>query len=230
MKTIILCGGKGTRLGNVDVPKALIEVGGKPILWHAMKIYKHFGHNDFILCLGHKGDMIKEYFKNKTEFNITFVDTGEDTLTGGRVKLIEHLIEDENFFCTYCDGVSNIDINKLLEFHKKHRKTATISVFRQNSQFGKVDVAEDGTITKFKEKPLLNFWINGGFFVFNKKIFEELNNDEMMVKGPFERLSKMGEIYAFKHNNFWKCMDTLKDARFLDDKWKEGAPWKSWKD
>jgi glucose-1-phosphate cytidylyltransferase len=230
MKTIILCGGKGTRLGNVDVPKALIEVGGKPILWHAMKIYKSFGHNDFILCLGHKGNMIRDYFKNSTEFNITFVDTGEDTLTGGRVKLIEHLITEDDFFCTYCDGVSNIDINELLEFHKKHGKTATISVFRQNSQFGKVEVAENGIITKFKEKPILDFWINGGFFVFNKKIFSELDKNEMMVEGPFERLSKNEEICAFKHNDFWKCMDTLKDAGFLNDLWETGAPWKCWND
>jgi glucose-1-phosphate cytidylyltransferase len=231
MKTAILCGGKGTRLGNVDVPKALIEVGGKPILWHVMKIYKHFGHNDFILCLGHKGDMIRNYFKDSTEFNIEFVDTGEDTLTGGRIKKIEHLIENDDFFCTYCDGVSNIDINKLLEFHKNCGKTVTISVIQQHSQFGKVTMNENDMIQSFKEKPLLDFWINGGFFVFNKKIFKELDNDEMMVEGPFERLAKINQICAFKHNGFWKCMDTLKDTGFLNDQWNiNGKPWKCWND
>jgi len=229
MKVVILCGGKGTRLGKVDLPKSLIEVGGKPILWHVMKLYKSFGYNDFILCLGHRGDMIKKAFQN-SEFNIIFVNTGDETLTGGRIKKIEHLITEDIFHCTYCDGVANIDINKLVEFHKSCGKTATISIIKQNSQFGKVTIDDNNIIKSFKEKPLLDFWINGGFFVFNKDIFKYLERDEMMVQGPFEKLASEGQICAFKHHSFWKCMDTIKDVTFLNEQWKNHAPWKMWKD
>ncbi len=261
MKVAILCGGKGTRLRELTgvLPKPLVEIGGKPILWHIMKIYSYYGFNDFILCLGYKGEMIKEYFMNQADWRyndfildfkskkheiiykannykvkhedwkITFVDTGQETNTGGRIKKIEEYIGGDDFFVTYGDGLSDIDLNKLLDFHKKNKKIATITCVNPPSQFGVVEINEEGIITKFEEKPLLNQWISGGFFVFNKRIFDYIRENDILEKEPFEKLAKERQAIAYKHKGFWKCMDTYKDTRVLNELWKNNkAYWKKW--
>lgn len=233
MKTVILCGGEGTRLKELteSIPKPLVEIGGKPILWHIMKIYSYYGFNDFILCLGYKGNLIEEYFKkNKEEnWNIIFSDTGSDTNTGGRIKKIEKYINDELFFATYGDGLANIDLKELLDFHKQKNKIATITCVNPLSQFGVIDIDKDDFIIKFKEKPPLNQWINGGFFVFNKKIFNFISEKDTLEKRPFEFLAEKKEIAAHKFEDFWDCMDTFKDMQLLNRLWKENkAPWKVW--
>jgi len=257
MKVVILCGGEGTRLREYteSIPKPLVEIGGKPILWHIMKSYSHFGFNDFILCLGYKGELIKRYFmdykswknrdftlkvgnsktdieyhdNDKEEWNISCVDTGDATNTGGRIKKIEKYIEDDMFFVTYGDGLADIDLNKLLDFHKKKGKLATITCVNPLSQFGVMEI-KDELITEFKEKPPLNQWINGGFFVFNKKVFEFIGENDVLEKDPFEKLAKKKEISAFKTKGFWECMDTYKDTQVLNTLWKKNkAPWKVWK-
>lgn len=229
MKVVILCGGKGTRLGKIDKPKALVEIGGKPIIWHIMKIYKQFGYNDFIFCLGHLGNKIKEYFKDNKEFNITFVDTGLETKTGGRLKRIEKYITGDRFFATYGDGVADINIKDLLNFHLKNKKIGTITLVRQHSPFGRV-LTENGLIVKFEEKPLLDDWINGGFFVFEKKVFNFIGDNDILERKPFEKLVSIKELCGYKHHGFWKCMDTFKDKNILDGLWKTKAPWKIWRD
>jgi glucose-1-phosphate cytidylyltransferase len=230
MKTVILCGGEGTRLKEIteSIPKPLVEIGGKPILWHIMKIYSHYGFNDFVLCLGYKGELIEKYFKDNPEsdWSIEFVDTGAKTNTGGRIKKIEKFISDDLFFATYGDGLANIDLNSLLKFHNDKKKIATITCANPLSQFGVLDV-EDDLVLGFKEKPPLNQWINGGFFVFDKRIFDYLTEDSVLEKEPFEKLANLKEIAAYKFNEFWECMDTFKDMQLLNKLWKDGkAPWK----
>ncbi|MBR9699245.1 glucose-1-phosphate cytidylyltransferase [Candidatus Woesearchaeota archaeon] len=255
MKVVILCGGKGTRLKEKTefIPKVLVEIGGYPILWHIMKIYSHFGFKDFVLLLGYKGEMIKEYFANNEtwkkedfrldmkkkeisyigqeleDWTIEFIDTGPDTNTGGRIKKIQHLIKDDTFLCTYGDGVADIDIKKTIEFHKKHDKIATMAVVNPLSQFGIVEIGDDDVVTGFKEKPKLKSWINGGFFVFNKKIFDFIGENDVFEKDPLERLVKKGQLAAFKFQGFWECMDTYKDNEMLNDLWHTHPPWKVWK-
>jgi glucose-1-phosphate cytidylyltransferase len=258
MKVVILCGGMGTRLREYteNIPKPLVEVGGRPILWHIMKLYSSFGYNEFILCLGYKGEMIKQYFmdykswKNKDftlhldknshiedhdspeeEWKITFVDTGLETNTGGRIRKIEKYITEEEFFATYGDGLSSINLNELLAFHRQKNKTATITCVQPLSQFGIIEIDQNSVITNFKEKPPLDHWVNGGFFVFKKEFFNYLENNSVLEKEPFERASKKGEIAAYKFKGFWKCMDTFKDSQDLNTLWKGGnAPWKiNWK-
>lgn len=234
MRTVILCGGEGTRLRELteSIPKPLVEIGGKPILWHIMKIYSYYGFNDFILCLGYKGNLIEEYFKkNKEEnWNIIFADTGLKTNTGGRIKKIEKYIDDEIFLANYGDGLADINLNKLLSFHKRMNKIATITCVNPVSQFGIIKINDSNLITAFKEKPLLNQWINGGFFVFNKKIFDYLTGDDILEKRPFETLAKERQIVAYKFSGFWDCMDTFKDMQLLNELWqKENAPWKVWR-
>lgn len=234
MKTVILCGGEGTRLKELteSVPKPLIEIGGKPILWHIMKIYSHFGFNRFILCLGYKGDLIEKYFKENKErgWEIVFADTGLKTNTGGRIKKIERFIDDDLFFATYGDGLANIPLPELLHFHQQKNKIATITCVNPVSPFGVIDIDRNGLIDHFKEKPKLNQWINGGFFVFNKKLFDFLREESVLEKEPFEQLAEKKEIAAFPFKGFWNCMDTFKDRQLLDQLWKEnGAAWKVWK-
>ena len=232
MQTVILCGGKGTRLREFteNLPKPLVEIGGKPILWHIMKIYSYYGFNDFILCLGYKGEMIKEYFRNNSEWKITFVDTGQETYTGGRIKKIERYIDGGVFLVTYSDGLSNINLNELLNFHKSKKTIATITCVNPISQFGILEIDEQGIITMFKEKPLVNQWINGGFFVFNKEIFNYLSENDVLEKHPFERLANEKKISAYKFNGFWSCMDTYKDTQTLNELWDKGsAPWRIWR-
>ncbi len=235
MKTIILCGGMGTRLRELtqSIPKPLVEIGGKPILWHIMKIYSHYGFNDFILCLGYKGELIREYFKDNKEiqWNIIFEDTGINTNTGGRIKKIEHRIHEEMFFATYGDGLASINLNELIDFHKSKNTTATITCVNPLSQFGIVEIDEQEKITRFKEKPPLSQWINGGFFVFNKDIFKYLTENDVLEKAPFEKLAVEKEISAYKFKGFWSCMDTYKDTQTLNELWQKGSPpWMIWKD
>ncbi len=228
MRVVILCGGKGTRMGGDALPKALYPIGGKPILWHIMGLYSQYGFNDFIACLGYKGNKIKTLAPPNKGIQIKFVDTGITTNTGGRIKKIEPLIKEASFFATYGDGLANIDLKKLLEFHKSHKKIATITVVKPYSPFGMVEAdPQTNAITYFKEKPLLDHWINGGFFVFNKEIFDYLEEGDILEAHTFGRLVKDRQICAFKHQGFWKCMDTYKDNLELNELWKKGkAPWR----
>ena len=258
MKVVIFCGGLGTRLREETEfkPKPLVEIGGKPILWHIMKMYSHFGFNEFVLCLGYKGTMIKEYFCHYNLFNedftlilgqenepvmhnnhaeknwkITFVDTGEEALKGARLKRVEEYVDGEIFMATYGDGVSNVDISKLLEFHKKHGKIATLTGVHPISQFGEL-VIEGDQVKKFEEKPQSNSQpINGGFYVFNRKIFDYLedSDDCDLEHGVLEKLAENGELMMHHHSDFWYCMDTIRDADYLKKLWREEKiPWKVW--
>lgn len=219
-------------MGSDDLPKVLLQVGDKPLLWHVMSIYAQFGLNDFILCLGYKGEKIKEYFSGAKNWNIVFADTGENTNTGGRIKKIEKYIDGDYFFATYGDGVADISLTDLNDFHQRHKKIATITVARPCSQFGIVGVdPHTQTVTHFEEKPILDHWINGGFFIFNKGIFKYLKDDDILERDSFSRLVKDKELNAFKHTGFWRCMDTYKDNLELNDLWKNNkAAWKIWED
>ena len=258
MKAIILAGGLGTRLSEETVlrPKPMIEIGGKPILWHIMKMYEAFGHKEFIVCLGYKGYMIKEYFlnyyyhnadvtvdlesnqvkvhKNKSEsFTVTLVDTGLETMTAGRLKQIQPYVGNEEFMLTYGDGVCDIDMNVELEFHRNHGKICTMSIVQPGSRFGVIELNEKNVVEKFMEKPKEDgAWINGGFFILKPEVFRYLHedaNDIMWERQPLEDLAKDGELVAFKHNGFWKCMDTLRDNQELNSMWESNTPkWKNW--
>lgn len=232
MKAVILCGGRGTRLGEHgrSVPKALINIGGKPIIWHLMSNYVHYGIRDFVLCLGFLGDEIEANpLLKSTDWNVTFVDTGLDTNTGGRLRQVAGELAGEETFCmTYGDGLSDVDISSLIDFHREHGRSATVTAVHPNSNFGIMDVAEDGRITAFREKPVLKEWINGGFFVFTQQIFDQLGENDVLEREPFERLSEAGQMMAYKHEGFWKCMDTFKDNLEFEQLWLEGGPWKVW--
>jgi len=256
-KVVILAGGLGTRLSEETVirPKPMVEIGGKPILWHIMKNYSHFGFNDFIICLGYKGYMIKEYFANynlhmsdvtidiknnsmETHHNfsepwkVSLIDTGDTTMTGGRVKRIHPYIGDEPFMLTYGDGVSDVNIPELLKFHSAKRKIGTLTAIRPPGRFGVLDIRNDQTITSFLEKPPGNGGhINGGFFVFEPELFDYLKDDTTILeRAPLESLAKKGQLNAFKHEGFWYAMDTLRDKNYLEEEWASGkAPWKLWK-
>lgn len=231
MKVVILCGGKGTRLKEKteSLPKPLIEIGGRAILWHIMKIYASHGFTDFVLCLGYKAQMIKEYFRQTEGWNITFADTGEETNTGGRIKLIENHIDGEDFMVTYGDGVADIDLKKLAAFHKAHGRIGTVTSVNPPSQFGLLDIDASGRVNRFREKPVVDQWINGGFFIFKKTFFSFLGTDDILEKKPLEALSREDQLMAYKHNSFWKCMDTYKDTLALNEAWaSDKAPWKIW--
>ncbi|MBS1812781.1 MAG: glucose-1-phosphate cytidylyltransferase [Acidobacteria bacterium] len=258
MKTVILCGGRGTRLGEhgINIPKALIEIGGKPILWHLLKLYAQHGLNDFILCLGYLGDSIKRYFLdqqwldndftlqmkasgefelhnhriNSENWRITFVDTGMETNTGGRLKRIQEYIGDDETFCaTYGDGLANVDLQALLNFHSAHGKLATLTAVNPRSQFGLLKLDESDAVVEFQEKPLLQEWINGGFFVFNRGVFQYLQDSSVLEREPFEQLAREQQIRAFKHVGFWKCLDTYKDHLEFNQLWETGqSEWKNW--
>jgi glucose-1-phosphate cytidylyltransferase len=233
MKTVILCGGRGTRLGEhgAKVPKALIEIGGRPALWHLLKIYSHQGLNDFVLCLGYLGDSIKaEPALESEDWRITFVDTGIDTNTGGRVKRIEkHLEKDQAFCVTYGDGLANIDLPALVNFHRNHGRIATLTAVHPRSSFGLLKLDDKGAVTEFEEKPPIKDWVNGGFFVFNRGVFDYLTDDCVLEREPFERLARAGELMAYRHTGFWKCMDTYKDNVEFNQLWDDGqAEWRIW--
>lgn len=257
-KVVILCGGQGTRLREETEfrPKPLVDVGGRPILWHIMKIYAHYGFNDFILCLGYKGDMIRQYFldyktqlydftlnlksnqmtihtdEDVPDWNITFAETGLMSQTGARIKKIEKYIGGDTFFLTYGDGVADVDIPKLLEFHKRHGKIGTVTTVRPVNRFGNLTIQDNDKITDFTKKSMAQQgWIDGGFFVFNKAIFNYISEhpDSMLEAEPLQNLSKDGQFMAYKHNGFWQCMDTVRDHKLLNRLWKNGeAEWKLW--
>ena len=233
MKTVILCGGRGTRLGEhgKSVPKALIKIGGVPILRHLMKVYSHFGAHDFVLCLGYLGDEIRRYFESEEgrDVRVQFAETGLDTNTGGRLNRVRSLIDGEDtFFVTYGDGLADVDIGKLIAFHKSHGRTATVTAVHPFSNFGLMDLSEDGTVEGFRERPVLKEWVNGGFFVFDRRIFDYLDDNCTLEREPFEELSKNGEMMAYRHNGFWKCMDTFKDCLEFEQLWRHDPAWKVW--
>ncbi|TEB05280.1 Glucose-1-phosphate cytidylyltransferase [Pelotomaculum schinkii] len=253
-KVVILCGGKGTRLREKteNKPKPLLSIGNYPILWHIMKHYSHYGFNDFILCLGYKGELIKEYFikyKNRLcdvqlnlkdgietiiqdgnpaeNWNIIFANTGLETNTGGRIKKIEKYINEEYFFLTYGDGLSNVSIEKLEGYFKQKGKIGVITGIRPQSRFGQITIEPDCIVTGFKEKPLLNDYANGGFCVFHRKIFDYMDDNCVLEQEVFEQLVNERELAIYKHEGFWKCMDTYKDYKELNEIWDHGNPqWK----
>ncbi|OQX92043.1 MAG: glucose-1-phosphate cytidylyltransferase [candidate division Zixibacteria bacterium 4484_95] len=255
MKTVILAGGFGTRISEETHlrPKPMIELGGMPILWHIMKIYSAHGLTDFIICCGYKGYMVKEYFANyflhmsdvtfdftdnkmtvhekKAEpWKVTLVDTGDDTQTGGRIKRVKKYLDDDIFCLTYGDGVSNVNIRELIEFHRKQKTLATVTAIQPMGRFGELDVIND-KIIRFEEKPQFNeSWINAGYFVLSPKILDYIKDDSTIwEREPIEQLAKEGQLSAFKHSGFWKPMDTLRDKIALEELWQsENPPWKIW--
>jgi len=234
MKAVILAGGYGTRISEESQlkPKPMIEIGGMPILWHIMKIYSKYKINDFVICCGYKGNIIKEYF-NKSNFsswNIELVDTGLDTMTGGRIKKIQNLIDD-TFCLTYGDGLSNVNINNLISFHKKNKSVGTLTAIHPPERFGVLTLSEN-LVTEFNEKHTgESSWINGGFFVFEPELFDYLHSGDSTIleKTPLETLAKEQRLTAFKHTGFWHPMDTLRDKKYLEELWTlKNAPWKIW--
>jgi len=255
MKTVILAGGAGTRLSEETSarPKPMVEIGGKPMLWHIMNLYAAHGHKDFVVACGYKGEVIKEYFHNfyihnadyvvdlkdgkrdlvrsgAPDWRVAVVDTGASTMTGGRVKRLREWLGDEPFMVTYGDGVGNVDISKLVAFHRKHKKLATITAVRPPARFGALNLDGD-RVAHFGEKPQTGEgWINGGFFVFEPAALDYMGGDDtVMEHQPLERLAKDGQLMAFKHEGFWQPMDTLRERQLLEDLWAGGkAPWKTW--
>ena len=257
MKAVILAGGLGTRLSEeTDLkPKPMVEIGGKPILWHIMKIYSAHGVNDFVICCGYKGYMIKEYFanyflhqsdvtfcmkdnnmqvhqNNAEPWTVTLVDTGENALTGGRLKRVKEYLQNEEAFCfTYGDGVGDVDITKLIEFHKAHGRQATLTATRPPGRYGALKFGSDNAVDDFQEKPDGDgSWINGGFFILHPNVIDRIEGEQTSWEGePLAGLAKDGQISAFKHNGFWQPMDTLREKVYLNELWKSGrAPWKVW--
>ncbi len=223
MKVIILAGGFGTRLSEETdlIPKPLVKIGGKPVLWHIMKLYSSFGYNEFIILLGYKGELIEEYFLNQLDlfnWDITFLDTGLKTDTGGRIKRAKNMIGNQPFLLTYGDGLSNIDINKLVAFHQNHDGLVTMTSVQLASRFGILEIGENNLVTRFNEKPKKNeAWINGGFFICDPEVIKYIKNDSTTFeKDPLSNLSKDGKLFTYRHHGFWKCMDTLRDKRELD--------------
>ncbi len=257
MKTVILAGGLGTRISEEShlKPKPMIEIGGQPILWHIMKLYSHYGHNDFIICAGYKAHSIKQYFfdyclhrsdvtfdfsrenhmtilKNIAEpWKVTVVDTGLATMTGGRVKRIQRYIGDERFLLTYGDGVSDVDIKKLISFHQSHGRLATLTAIQPGSRFGVLDIDGSQQIRQFSEKRQEDGgWVNGGFMVLEPKVFDYIQGDDTVLeREPLERLAGEGNLKAYLHSGFWQCMDTMRDKMHLEELWNKGSPpWKVW--
>ena len=257
MKTVILAGGFGTRISEEShlIPKPMIEIGEKPILWHIMKYYSAFGHNEFIICCGYKQYVIKKFFAdyylhmsdvtfdfaaenkmtvhvNKSEpWKVTIVDTGLYTATGGRIKRVRDYLSGETFMMTYGDGLADVDVNRLIEFHKAHGKTATITAVQPGGRFGMLEIREDQQIMSFKEKSKEDGgWVNGGFMVLEPEVMDYISGDDIFFeREPLEKLSQDQQLMAYRHESFWQCMDTLKDKEQLEKKWASGnAPWKMW--
>lgn len=252
MKVVILAGGFGTRLSEYTelIPKPMVTIGGKPILWHIMNRYASYGHKEFILALGYKADAVKNYFlsmrsvnsdftvdmnsgelaihdNSSIDWKITLIDTGLETMTGGRVKRLQKYVGSETFMLTYGDGLSNVNFDELLKFHHDHKKLVTVSAVRPIARFGELAM-EDNLVTSFQEKPqVTRGWINGGFFVCQSELFDYIKDDQTILeRSPLETISKEGQLMAFKHNGFWQCMDTKRDKDYLEDLWqKKQAPW-----
>jgi len=256
MQAVLLAGGLGTRLREETEfrPKPMVEIGGKPILWHIMKNLSMHEFSKFIVCLGYKGDYIKDYFLNYRvrnndftislrnqnisrfeklahleDWDVTLADTGYATQTGGRLFKIRDYIQDEIFLCTYGDGLANIDIRELISFHLSHNRIATVTAVRPASRFGALAISKDLNVLEFSEKPKTEQWINGGFFIFNKKIFDYLSDDCTLEKEPLENLARQNQLMAYQHNGFWQPMDTYRETQELNSMWaQENAPWKNW--
>tara|TARA_B100000953_G_scaffold168698_1_gene138960 strand:+ start:608 stop:1369 length:762 start_codon:yes stop_codon:yes gene_type:complete len=251
MKVIILAGGLGTRLSEYTniIPKPMVAIGGKPMLWHIMKTYAHFNHKDFYIALGYKAELIKDYFLNYRALNadftvdlssgditshqvesedwrVTLVNTGEDSMTGGRVKRMQSYIGNEPFLLTYGDGVADIDLKELVAFHKNHGKMITVSAVRPSARFGELNL-DGNKVSSFQEKPQLHEgWINGGYFVINPEFFDLIDGDSTMLeREPLEQATNAGELMAYRHDGFWHCMDTKRDHELLESLWEKGAPW-----
>jgi len=261
MRVVILCGGKGTRIRELSesIPKPMVAIGGRPILWHVMKIYDFWGWRNFILCLGYKGDMIKDYFLRYRasvcditvetaavdriqyhdcdaleDWRVTLADTGMDTMTGGRIARVERNLEDDDdFMVTYADGLADINIEALIAFHRKHGKMVTVTAVHPAGRFGELELANDGVVTAFAEKPQVSSGrINGGFFVIKRKFVESyLSNDVNLIleREPLKRCAEDGQLMAFKHDGYWQPMDTYREYSLLNERWDSGtAPWRRW--
>ena len=258
MRVVVLCGGLGTRLREETEfrPKPMVEIGGRPILWHIMKVYAHSGFREFVLCLGYRGNMIKEYFLNyeamnndfticlgkkaqiqfnndhqEQDFYVTLAETGAESMTGGRLKRVQpYLKDEERFMLTYGDCVSDVNICKLLDFHRSHGKLATVTTFRPVSRFGILDISEAHQVKNFVEKPKSDAWASAGYFIFERPIFDYLTGDECVLeREPLERLAREGQLMAYNHEGFYYAMDTYREYQALNELWKSGeAPWKIW--
>jgi glucose-1-phosphate cytidylyltransferase len=254
-RVVLLAGGLGTRLREETEfrPKPMIEVGGKPIIWHIMKNFAHYGLQSFVVCAGYKGEIIQEYFLNyrarnndftvtlgehegisfhgvhdEASWTVTVADTGETTMTGGRVHRIEPYV-DGTFICTYGDGLSDVPIDQLLAFHRAHGKLATVTTVRPLSRFGIMDVGDDSSVRRFREKPQVDGWVNAGFFVFEPGVFEYLSDDSVLEEKPLASLAEDGQLMAFRHDGFWQPMDTYRESQLLNGLWDSGAaPWRVW--
>jgi glucose-1-phosphate cytidylyltransferase len=255
MKVVIFCGGKGTRLREETEykPKPMVEVGGRPILWHIMKHYAAYGFNDFILCLGYKQESIRQYFlnyeymnndftihlnsKEKTllhnkhaeDWTVTLIDTGVETPKGKRLKMVEPFVDGDNFLVTYGDGVADIDLKALVKFHQGHKKISTFTGVHPVSRFAMVNADASGKVKAWKEKQQIKEYVNAGFFVFKKDVFKYLNKAEELEEGPMEKMTAAGQVVMFRHEGFWQCMDTVRDHQLLEGMWNsQKAPWKIW--
>jgi glucose-1-phosphate cytidylyltransferase len=256
MKAVLLAGGLGTRMREETEfrPKPMVEVGGRPVLWHIMKILGQQGITDFVICAGYKSEHIKNYFYNygaanldftirlgdqsstvfhgsheEFDWTVTVADTGEKTNTGGRIKLVEKYLEGKPFLATYGDGIANVDLKKLLEASEKSQRIATMTATRAVGRFGVVEIDEQGQVKEFREKPQLNEWINIGYFIFQPAVFDFLDYDSVLEEAPLRALAAAGQLSSFKHEGFWQPMDTLRESQMLNDLWNSGnAPWKTW--
>lgn len=256
MKTVILAGGFGTRLREETEikPKPMVGIGERPILWHIMKIYAHYGYTEFVLCLGYKGDVIRDYFINyeirhrditltlgsrqleihnehpETGWRVTLAETGNQTLTAGRIKRVAQYLDGERFMVTYGDGVADLDVKRLVTFHEQHNKLATVTAVHPSSRFGELAI-ENGMVKVFREKPQVHEgWINGGFFVFQKEVLDLINgDDESLEQILLPRLASMGQLAVYQHHSFWQCMDTYREMELLNELWRSHkAPWAVW--
>lgn len=256
MKAVLLAGGLGTRMREETEfrPKPMVEVGGMPVLWHIMKVLGQQGITDFVVCAGYKSEYIKKYFYNfgasnldftvrlgdqsstvfhgsheEFDWSVTVADTGESTMTGGRIKMIEKYVEGQSFLATYGDGIADIDLGGLLAFHNSHGKTATMTVTQPTSRFGVVEIDDSGIVSNFREKPKVNDWINMGYFVFEPKIFDYLEIDSVLEEEPLRALADEYQLGAHKHTGFWQPMDTFRESLMLNNLWDSGAaPWRNW--
>lgn len=257
MRVVLLAGGLGTRLREETEfrPKPMVPIGGKPMLWHIMKNFSTFGINEFIICAGYRGEVIRQYFMDfetmnsdftvrigskaeikshgkleETGWVVTVAETGQSTMTGGRLFKVREYVGDETFICTYGDGLADVDISKLLKFHKSHGRIATVTTVRPISRFGVLDLNSDGMVERFREKPQADGWINAGFFVFEPTIFDYLSENSILETDPLSILAEKNQLFAFKHEGFWQPMDTFRELNLLNEMWdKNVAPWKVWK-